>query len=82
MSKKQLIGIIVSTKHCKTVTVSVQRRYAHPKYEKILTRTKRYLVHNNNNICECGDFVCIEQSAPYSRHKSWEMKNIIKKVCK
>lgn len=80
MAKKKLIGIVVSTKQHKTITVSVQTRYSHPKYGKILVKTKRYLTHDEANECNCGDIVMIEESAPYSRHKTWKVKTILKEI--
>lgn len=79
MVRKERIGIVVSTKQQKTITVSIQTSYQHPKYGKILVKTKRYLVHDEKNDCQCGDIVIIQESAPYSRHKTWTLKG---KVCK
>ena len=61
MVKKERIGIVVSNKSQKTIVVAVQTRYAHPKYGKILVKTKRYMAHDEENLCNCGDVVLLEE---------------------
>ena len=78
MAKKERIGIVVSNKPQKTIIVAIQTRYQHPKYGKILVKTKRYMAHDEENICQAGDVVLVEESAPYSRHKKWKLKEIIR----
>jgi small subunit ribosomal protein S17 len=78
MSKKERIGIVVSNKNEKTITVVIQIRYQHPKYKKTLIQTKRYMAHDENNECKAGDLVLIEESAPYSKQKKWKLKEILK----
>lgn len=78
MVKKERIGVVVSDKPNKTVVVAIQTRYQHPKYQKILVKTKRYMAHDELNQCKSGDVVLLEESAPYSRHKKWKLKEILK----
>jgi small subunit ribosomal protein S17 len=78
MVKKERIGIVVSNKSQKTIVVAVQTRYAHPKYGKILVKTKRYMAHDEENLCNCGDVVLLEEASPYSRNKKWNLKEIVK----
>jgi len=78
MVKKERIGVVVSSKAQKTIIVAIQTRYQHPKYGKILIKTKRYMAHDENNESNSGDIVLLEESAPYSRHKKWNLKKIIK----
>lgn len=78
MAKKERIGVVVSNKPQKTIIVAIQTRYQHPKYGKILIKTKRYMAHDEENICQAGDLVLVEESAPYSRHKKWKLKEIIR----
>jgi len=78
MVKKQRIGIVVSTKMNKTVTVVVQTRYQHPKYTKTVLKTKRYMAHDEKNECNAGDIILLEESSPISRHKKWKLKQILK----
>jgi len=78
MVKKERIGVVVSNKADKTIVVAIQTRYQHPKYGKILLKTKRYMAHDEKNSCNSGDIVLLEESSPYSRHKKWTLKEIIK----
>jgi small subunit ribosomal protein S17 len=78
MSKKERIGTVVSDKPNKTIVVAVQTRYQHPKYGKILLKTKRYMAHDEENSCNAGDVVLLEESRPYSKNKKWQLKEILK----
>ena len=78
MSKKERIGVVVSDKAEKTIVVAIQTRYSHPKYGKILVKTKRYMAHDEENKSKAGDIVIVQESAPYSRHKKWILKEILK----
>jgi small subunit ribosomal protein S17 len=78
MAAKERIGIVVSNKAEKTIVVVIQRRYQHPKYGKILIKSKRYLAHDANNEAKSGDLVLISETAPISRCKKWTLKKIIK----
>ena len=78
MIKKEKIGIIVNNKMNKTLTILVQRQYQHPKYKKILFKTKRYLVHNPLNNGHLGEIAIFEESAPISKKKTWLLQQILK----
>ena len=78
MAKKERIGVVVSNKPQKTIIVAIQTRYQHPKYGKILVKTKRYMAHDEENRSQAGDIVLVEESAPFSRHKKWNLKEIIR----
>jgi small subunit ribosomal protein S17 len=77
MSRKQRIGVVVSKKTQKTIIVAIQIRYQHPKYTKTLIKTKRYMAHDELDECKSGDIVLIEESAPFSKHKKWKLKEIV-----
>lgn len=78
MPKKERIGVVVSEKANKTIIVAVQIRYQHPKYLKTLIKTKRYMAHDEENQCNSGDIVLIEESRPLSKNKKWTLKKILK----
>ena len=78
MVKKERIGIVVSNKAEKTIIVAVQTRYQHPKYGKILVKTKRYMAHDDQNTSKAGDLVLLEESAPFSKNKKWNLKEILR----
>ncbi len=70
---RQLKGVIVSTKMTKTVTVKVERFFKHPQYGKYIRRSKKYLAHNELPELVAGDEVLIEETKPYSRHKTFKV---------
>ena len=69
--RRVLTGVVLSNKMDKTVSVEVTRRVKHPKYHKYVSRTARYKAHDENNQCNEGDTVMIQESRPYSRTKRW-----------
>ena len=71
MPKRILQGVVVSNKADKTVTVKVERRVTHPVYKKIVRVSKKYAAHDEQNKCQIGDKVRIEESKPISKTKSW-----------
>ena len=82
MVKKERIGVVVSDKPQKTIVVAIQTRYQHPKYKKILVKTKRYMAHDELNTGKAGDIVLLEESAPFSRNKKWILKEILRTYAK
>jgi small subunit ribosomal protein S17 len=71
MPKRILQGVVVSNKADKTVTVKVDRRVTHPVYRKIVRVSKKYAAHDEQNTCQIGDKVKIQESKPISKTKSW-----------
>lgn len=61
----------------KTVVVAIENRSAHPKYGKVVVKTKRYKAHDEENQCKEGDIVKIRETRPLSRTKRWEVAEII-----
>ena len=77
MAVKERVGLVVSDKMDKTVVVAVENRAAHPKYGKIVVRTKRYKAHDEENKCKEGDRVRIQETRPLSRTKRWAVLEIL-----
>ncbi|HEY9642186.1 MAG TPA: 30S ribosomal protein S17 [Coleofasciculaceae cyanobacterium] len=77
MAVKERVGLVVSDKMEKTVVVAIENRAPHPKYRKIMVRTKRYKVHDENNQCKVGDRVRIQETRPLSRTKRWAVIEIL-----
>jgi len=71
--RKSLIGTVVSNKMDKTAVVSVERRYPHPLYHKIIKSSKRYKAHDPQNGAVLGDVVRIEETRPLSKEKRWRI---------
>lgn len=71
MPKRVLQGVVVSDKGNKTVVVSVERRFNHPLLKKTVRRSKKYHVHDEDNVARVGQMVRIQESRPYSKLKNW-----------
>ena len=69
-------GVVVANKMQKTVTVSVERTIKHPKFEKVITRSKRYYAHHNHNEIKVGTRVKIMETRPISKLKRWKVIEI------
>jgi small subunit ribosomal protein S17 len=78
--RKRLVGVVTSDKMDKTVIVIVERQYRHQLYEKVLTSTKKYMAHDEENACNIGDEVQIVESRPRSRHKRWDVEKILSRA--
>jgi small subunit ribosomal protein S17 len=77
MAVKERVGLVVSDKMDKTVVVAVENRSSHPKYGKIVVKTKRYKAHDEENKCKEGDRVRILETRPLSRTKRWQVAEIL-----
>jgi small subunit ribosomal protein S17 len=73
MPKRVLTGTVVSDKGDKTVVVRVERRVKHPLYGKIIKLSKKYHAHDDGNAYKAGEQVRIQECAPISKLKSWEV---------
>ena len=78
--RRRLVGDVTSDKMDKTVVVTVERRFRHPLYKKVIRATKKYMAHDAENSCRMGDKVRIVESRPYSRHKRWLVEEIIERA--
>ena len=75
MPKRILTGTVVSSKTNKTIVVKVTRRVQHKLYKKIISQSKKYHAHDENNSFKVGDIVKIIESKPISKLKSWTVFN-------
>ena len=75
MTKKILNGKVIRDKNDKTVVVLVKRKYIHPFFKKVMTASKKYHAHDENNKFKVGDLVNIIESRPFSKKKKWEVVN-------
>jgi small subunit ribosomal protein S17 len=73
MPKRILQGTVVSDKNDQTVTVQVERRFTHPVMKKTVRSTKKYRAHDAENAFKVGDTVRIQECAPHSKSKRWEV---------
>ena len=74
------IGRVVSDKMNKTVTVLVERRVKHPLYGKVVTRSKKYHAHDEDNQYKQGDLVEIEACRKLAKTKAWRVKRLVEKA--
>jgi small subunit ribosomal protein S17 len=73
-------GIVVSDKMDKTVVVEVEDRVKHPKYAKVIRRTRKYKAHDGDNACGVGDRVRLMETRPISATKRWRVAEIVEKA--
>jgi small subunit ribosomal protein S17 len=73
------IGKVVGKSGRKTIKVNVERYMMHPVYKRYVRQSKRYLVHDENEVCDLGDKVRIIESAPLSARKRWRLSEVLAK---
>ena len=77
--RTQKVGRVVSDKMEKTVVVAVDNVRRHPLYHKRMTRTNKFLAHDESNSCKPGDIVRIEETRPLSKRKRWIVREIVER---
>lgn len=78
--RKTRVGRVVSDKMDKTVVVAIEEHVKHPKYGKVIKRTVKIHVHDENNECKVGDKIEVMETRPLSATKRWRLENIIEKA--
>ena len=78
--KKSRVGVVVSNKMDKSITVLVQRRLRHPIYGKFVKKSKKFMAHDENNDCNPGDMVRIEETRPLSKRKRFTLVEIVERA--
>jgi small subunit ribosomal protein S17 len=76
---RTVTGTVVSDKMDKTVTVMIERKVKHPVYGKYIRRSTKLHVHDEENTCQEGDKVTIEQCRPLSKSKSWRLVDVVER---
>ena len=74
------VGVVVSNKMDKTITVAVEDFVRHSLYGKAVKRTKKFKAHDEENTCSIGDTVRIMETRPLSKSKRWRLVEIVEKV--
>lgn len=74
------IGTVVSNKMDKTVVVKISRRFPHPLYRRIITRSAKLVAHDEGNQCGIGDVVRLMSTRPLSKTKRWRVAEILEKA--
>lgn len=78
--RKERIGVVTSNKMQKSIVVSEVKKVRHPMYGKYVTKTKKYVAHDETNACNEGDTVKIMETKPLSRTKNWRLVEIIERA--
>lgn len=78
--RQEKVGIVTSNKMQKTVVVTVQRKFKHPFYKRVIRRSKSFLAHDEKNQCQVGDTVRIEETRPLSARKRWRVIEVVGKA--
>ena len=79
MPRRILQGEVVSNKSDKTIVVKVERTFKHPLYKKIMRRSSKLQAHDQDNSCNAGDLVTIQECRPISKTKSWNLLKVEEK---
>jgi small subunit ribosomal protein S17 len=77
MKTKTREGVVVSDKMTKTRVVLIERVYRHPRYERVVTRSKKLKAHDESNSSKVGDRVLIEETRPLSKEKRWRIRQVV-----
>ena len=78
--RKDRIGLVVSDKMEKSITITVQRKVKHPMYGKFVRKTTKLLAHDEKNECKNGDTVKVMETRPLSKKKRWRLVEIIERA--
>ncbi|MFQ6023356.1 MAG: 30S ribosomal protein S17 [Acidiferrobacterales bacterium] len=77
---RSLTGRVVGNKMDKTITVAIERTVQHPLYRKYVRRRTKLHAHDENNECDEGDLVVVEECRPLSKSKSWRLVRVVEKA--
>ncbi|MGB5073416.1 MAG: 30S ribosomal protein S17 [Bacteroidota bacterium] len=78
--RKERIGVVVSDKMEKSITVSEVTKIKHPLYGKFMKRTKKYVAHDEKNDAHAGDTVRIMETRPLSKTKTWRLVEVLERA--
>ena len=80
MPKKEKQGVVISNKMDKTIVVTIATKKMDRLYKKYVTRTKKYMAHDENNDAHVGDTVRIVECRPLSKNKCWRLAEIVERA--
>ncbi len=79
-NRKERVGEVIGNKMNKTIIVRVERRFAHPKFKKVVTGYKKFYAHDEKNDAKVGDRVRIEETRPLSKTKRWRLVEVVERA--
>ena len=78
--RKERVGVVVSNKMDKSITIAVETKVKHPMYGKFVKTTSKFMAHDEKNDCNIGDTVKIMETRPLSKNKNWRLVEVIERV--
>ena len=78
--RKERIGVVVSNKMDKSIVILVERKVKHPKYDKFVKKSTKFMAHDEKNEANMGDTVRIMETRPLSKNKCWRLVEIVEKA--
>ncbi len=78
--RRTMIGMVVSDKMDKTISVEVSRSVKHPLYKKFITRSKKIKAHDENNVAKEGDKVLVMETRPLSKTKRFRLVEVLEEA--
>ncbi len=78
--RKERIGVVVSNKMDKSITVAIKWKEKHPMYGKVINKTIKLMAHDETNSCNIGDTVRVAETRPLSKNKAWRLVEIIERA--
>jgi small subunit ribosomal protein S17 len=79
-TRRERVGVVVSNKMDKSITISVKQKIKHPIYGKFVNKTSKFMAHDEENTCNVGDTVKIGETRPMSKNKRWRLVEIIERA--
>jgi small subunit ribosomal protein S17 len=73
-------GRVASNKMDKTIVVVAETRVPHPVYKKVVRQSRRYKAHDEQNTCNIGDVVRIQECRPLSKDKRWRLVEVVERA--
>jgi small subunit ribosomal protein S17 len=77
--RKERVGEVISDKMTKTIIVRVERRFAHPRFKKVVTGYKKLYAHDEKGEAKVGDRVRLEETRPLSKTKRWRLVEVVER---
>jgi small subunit ribosomal protein S17 len=79
-TRRERVGVVVSSNMDKSITISVKQKIKHPIYGKFVNKTSKFMAHDEENTCNVGDTVKISETRPLSKNKRWRLVEIIERA--
>jgi small subunit ribosomal protein S17 len=77
--RKERLGKVISSKMAKTIVVSVERRFPHPRFKKVITAYSKFYAHDEKTEAKVGDVVLIQETRPLSKLKHWRLLQVVER---